>query len=118
MVFVMASAAHLQPGTLMSQDSTHPAQGKPVQRALHRVPFVSTGSVQADAGICSDCRETVNHTPHTHPLLLLGSLIPYLDLSCSLIWWGGEMPGMMWQAWCDRTSITNSDAEDGKDAQV
>lgn len=94
MVFVVVSAAYLQPGTLMSQDSTHPVQGRPVQRALQRGPFVSTGSVQADAGICSDCRETVNHTPHTHSLLLLGSFIPYLDLSCSLIWGGNTRHGV------------------------
>lgn len=66
MVFVVVSAAYLQPGTLMSRDSTHSGQGKPVQRAPRRAPFVSTESVQADAGICSDCGETVNHTPHTH----------------------------------------------------
>lgn len=60
----------------MREDSTHPGQGKPVQRALRRAPFVST-----DAAICSDWRESVNQTAHTHPLLLQESLIPYLDLS-------------------------------------
>lgn len=105
MGFVVVSAAYLQPGTLISKDSTHPGQGKTVQRALHRAPFVSTESMQADAGICSDCGETVKHTPHTDPLLLLGSIIPYLDLSSSLFGRGvGEMPGMVWQAWCDRNS--------------
>lgn len=29
-----------------------------------------------------------------------------------------DMAGMVWHGWCDRTSITNSDTEDGKDAQV
>lgn len=77
----------------MSKDSTHPGPGKPVERTLCRAPFVSTESMQADAGIC---RETEPHSTHSlcrHPLLLLGSLIPHCLRRT-------------WQAWCGTDGVT------------
>lgn len=112
MVFVMVSAAYLQLGTLMSKDRTHIQVRASLSKGLF-VGLLLSAQMQGSA-VTGGSLSTKQHTLSPPVAGVSHSLFRFVLIT----FFAGGMPGTVWQAWCDTTSITNSDAEDGKDAQV
>lgn len=101
----------------MSEDGTRPRHDEPIQRALHTAASVSSvRAQQAEGSVCSNCAGTVNHTPcapcaETPPV----AGVSHSSFTFVLIA-SRERHGR--HGVDRRTSVTNGDAQERKDAQV